>query len=72
LRVFLLGRFEISVGARTIRDDGWRLRKASSLVKLLALAPAHGLHRDQAMYLLWPDLGARAAANNLYQAMHVA
>ena len=60
------------MGARTIREDGWRLRKAASLVKLLALAPSHSLHRDQAMNLLWPNLGTRAAANNLYQALHVA
>jgi DNA-binding SARP family transcriptional activator len=72
LRVSLLGRFEVSVGPRVINEDGWRLRKAASVVKLLALAPAHSLHREQVMNLLWPDLGARAAANNLHQALHVA
>ncbi|HEX2740769.1 MAG TPA: BTAD domain-containing putative transcriptional regulator [Rubrobacter sp.] len=72
LRVTLLGRFEVSAGTRVIREDEWRLRKAASVVKLLALAPDHGLHREQVMHLLWPDLGARAAANNLHQALHVA
>ena len=48
------------------------LRKAASLVKLLALAPSHHLHREQAMDLLWPDQGRRAAANNLSQALHAA
>ena len=39
VRVWLLGRFEVRVGSLTIGEDGWRLRKAASLVKLLALAP---------------------------------
>jgi predicted ATPase/DNA-binding SARP family transcriptional activator/DNA-binding CsgD family transcriptional regulator len=72
LRISLLGRFEVSVGSRVIREDGWRLRKAAGVVKLLALAQDHSLHREQVMNLLWPDLGARAATNNLHQALHVA
>lgn len=72
LRVSLLGRFEISVGARAIPEDRWRLRKAASVVKLLALSRDQSLHRDQIMDLLWSDLGARAAANNLHQALHIA
>ena len=72
VRVWLLGGFEVSVGSRVIREDGWRLRKAASLVKLLALAPNHRLHREQIMDLLWQDLTPRAAANNLHQALHVA
>src|SRR5215204_1165219 len=72
LRVSLLGRFEVSVGSRVIQEDEWRLRKAASVVKLLVMAPDHSLHREQVMNLLWPDLGARAAANNLHQALHAA
>lgn len=72
MRVWLLGRFEVRVGSRTIREDGWRLRKAASLVKLLALAPGHRLHREQILDLLWPDLRPQAAANNFHQTLHVA
>ena len=72
LRVSLLGRFEVSVGSRVVGEEGWRLRKAASLVKLLALAPYHRLHREQAMELLWPDLAPRSAANNLHQTLHAA
>ena len=72
LRISLLGRFEVSVGSRVVQEDGWRLRKAASVVKLLGLARDHRLHREQVMNLLWPDLGTRAAANNLHQALHVA
>src|SRR5918998_3102336 len=72
VRVWLLGGFRVSVGSRAIGQDAWRLRKAASLVKLLALAPGHRLHREQAMEALWPNLGLRAASNNLRQALHVA
>jgi DNA-binding SARP family transcriptional activator len=47
VRVKLLGCFSVSVGDRVIEQDEWRLRKAAALVKLLALAPSHRLHREQ-------------------------
>ncbi|HEX7170563.1 MAG TPA: hypothetical protein VF206_06990, partial [Rubrobacter sp.] len=72
VRIWLLGGFRLSVGGRTIEEDAWRLRKAASLVKLLALAPGRRLHRERAMDLLWPDLGTKAASNNLRGAVHVA
>jgi predicted ATPase/DNA-binding SARP family transcriptional activator len=72
VRIRLLGGFRVSVGDRTVRQDSWRMRKAASLVKLLALAPGHHLHREQAMETLWPELGRRAASNNLRQALHAA
>ena len=72
MRVKLLGGFEVSLGARPIPDEWWRLRKARNLVKLLALASDHRLHREQATALLWPDLGSRAASNNLHHALHAA
>jgi DNA-binding SARP family transcriptional activator len=72
MRVWLLGGFQVSVGARRIEQSEWRLKKASALVKLLALAPGHRLHREQVMDLLWPDLGKKAASNNLRQVLHAA
>ena len=68
----LLGGFRLSVGSRTIQEDAFWLRKAASLLKLLALAPGHRLHRECVIEALWPSLGRRAAANNLRQAIHVA
>jgi DNA-binding SARP family transcriptional activator len=70
--VRLLGGFRVSVGSRVIGEDAWRLKKAAALVKLLALAPGHRLHREQAMDVLWPDLGRKAAGNNLRQALYAA
>ncbi len=72
VRVWVLGDFRVTVGHRSIGEEEWRLKKAASLIKLLALAPGHRLHREQAMALLWPDLGPEAAANNLHHALHIA
>jgi len=72
VRIELLGGFRLWVGPRVIQEDRWRLRKARSLVKLLALAPGHRLHREQAMDLLWPSLESKAALNNLHQILHAA
>ena len=57
---------------RAGRRAAWRLKKARELVKLLALAPGHRLHREQAMDVLWRDRAPAAAANNLHQAVYVA
>jgi DNA-binding SARP family transcriptional activator len=72
VRIWLLGGFRVSVGSRSIGEEEWRLRKAASLMKFLALTPGHRLHREQAMELLWPDLDPVAATNNLHHAVHVA
>jgi DNA-binding SARP family transcriptional activator len=72
VRIWLLGAFRTSVGHKAIEESQWRLRKAAKLVKLLALAPNHRMHRERAMDLLWPDLDPKAAANNLRHALHVA
>ena len=52
--------------------ESWRLTKARHLVKLLALAPRHRLHREQLIDHLWPDLDPPAASNNLHQALSAA
>jgi predicted ATPase/DNA-binding SARP family transcriptional activator/DNA-binding CsgD family transcriptional regulator len=72
VRVRMFGGFSVSVGSRTVGEDGWRLKKAASLVKLLALEPGHRMHRERAMNLLWPELDAKAAANNLHRVLHFA
>jgi predicted ATPase/DNA-binding SARP family transcriptional activator/DNA-binding CsgD family transcriptional regulator len=70
VRIGLLGGFRVWVGPRLIEEDRWRLRNARSLLKLLALAPGHRLHREQVMETLWPDSGMRKASNNLHQILH--
>ena len=68
----LLGGFAAEADGAPVPDSAWRLRKAKDLVKLLALAEGHRLHREQAMDALWPDRGPDSAANNLNQAVHAA
>jgi DNA-binding SARP family transcriptional activator len=72
LRIQLLGAFHVAVGARDIHDSDWYLRKAKTLIKLLALAPGHRLHRGQITDVLWTDFDEGAAANNLHKALHIA
>jgi predicted ATPase/DNA-binding SARP family transcriptional activator len=74
LDIQLLASFAVQVDGTEVPDGAWRLRKARALVKLLALAPGHRLHREQAGALLWPDRAddARALANNLHQAVYAA
>ena len=69
IRVFLLGSFSVLVDGERVADR-WRLRKAKTLVKLLALAPGHRLHREQIVDILWPDATPHAATNNLHQVLH--
>lgn len=71
VRIQLLGEFRVSVGDRVIAHAEWRRRKATSLIKLLALAHGHRIHREQAMDILWPDLDVEAAANNLHQVLYI-
>ena len=56
----LLGRFAVSVDDRVIPAAEWRRDRAAALVKLLAISPAHRLHREQAMEKFWPDLDPEA------------
>ncbi|HEX6708727.1 MAG TPA: BTAD domain-containing putative transcriptional regulator, partial [Rubrobacter sp.] len=72
VRVWLLGRFAVSVGSRGIPERDWRSRRAADLVKLLALVPGHRMHREQLIDLLWPHLGKEAATNNLHHTLYAA
>jgi predicted ATPase/DNA-binding SARP family transcriptional activator len=70
--ISLLGAFSVTLGANTVPEDAWRLRKAKTLIKLLALAPEQRLHSEAAADLLWPDRDPVSARNNLHQALFAA
>jgi predicted ATPase len=72
LCIGLLGVFSISAGDSVIADDAWRLRKAKTLIKLLALAPERRLHVEEAAELLWAGRDPDSARNNLHQAIFAA
>jgi predicted ATPase len=72
LCISLLGEFSVALGEDTVADHVWRLRKAKTLIKLLALAPERRLHAEQAAELLWPGRDPDSARNNLHQAIFAA
>jgi DNA-binding SARP family transcriptional activator len=72
LDISLLGAFQVRVDGRIIVETDWPLRRARNLMKLLALAPDHQMHREQIIDFLWPEQTQDAAANNLHKALHVA
>ncbi|MGA9161095.1 MAG: BTAD domain-containing putative transcriptional regulator [Actinomycetota bacterium] len=72
LAIQLLGRFSVAVDAAPIPGDAWRSRRAADVVKLLALAPDHRIHRAQVMEALWPESDPEASGSNLRKALHFA
>jgi predicted ATPase/DNA-binding SARP family transcriptional activator len=70
LGIQLLGAFSVWVAGEQVPDGMWRLRRAKSLVKLLALAPERRLHREQVVEQLWP--GEDASGNSLHQVLYTA
>src|SRR5215211_2039179 len=72
VRVELLGHFRVTVDGRAVSAGDWRRARSVALVKLLALATGHRLHREQVMEALWPEQSPDTAAGNLRKAVHYA
>ena len=70
LHIQLLGGFAVCTDRELISEVRWKSRRSSSLVKLLALAPGHRLHRERVIDTLWPDSDLAAAANNFHQTLY--
>ncbi len=68
----LLGRFSVAIDGVPISGDAWRSRRAADVLKLLALAPAHRVHRTEVMETLWPESDPEASGTNLRKALHFA
>lgn len=47
LHITVLGEFRVQMDDRDIPPAGWKRRKAAAIVKILAFAPGHRLHREQ-------------------------
>jgi DNA-binding SARP family transcriptional activator len=65
LRVRTLGSFAIWRGEQEVRDRDWRSSKARQLFQLLLTERGRALSRDQVIDVIWPEMEADAAANNL-------
>src|SRR5512144_401083 len=72
LAIELLGRYTVAVDGQPVSSDAWRSRRAADVVKLLALAPDHRIHRLQVMDALWPESEPEASGTNLRKALHFA
>lgn len=63
----MLGGFSVLLGDAPVAGESWTRPQAATLVKVLALAPGHRLHREQLMDRLWPDLTPAEAAPRLHK-----
>lgn len=72
VRVTLLGGFDVAIDDRPLPAGAWSRRHAAHLVKLLALAPRHRMHREQVIDTLWPEVDPFDAAPRLHKAAHYA
>ena len=72
LEVRLLGGFQVLRDGGLVPQEAWQHRRGAELVKVLALARGHRLHRDQVIEALWPELPYDAALANLHKAAHFA
>src|SRR4051812_32293166 len=72
LCVGLRGGFPVGAGDGVVAGGAGRLRRAKSLIKLLALSNRRRAHREVVAQLLWPDRGPVEAARNLTQVIYVA
>ncbi len=71
VQIAVLGGFTVSVDGG-VAPARWRLRKAKTIVELLALATGHRVHRDVLIEQLWPDADPAVGVNNFHQALHAA
>lgn len=72
LELRLLGAATVFVDGVPVEERQWTRRKSKALLKILALAPQHQLHREQLIEHLWPEQEAELAANNLNKIIHAA
>jgi DNA-binding SARP family transcriptional activator len=72
VKITVLGDFRVAVDGVPTPASAWSRRSAAILVKVLALAPGHSLHREQVMDLLWPHESPDRSAPRLHKAAYFA
>jgi predicted ATPase/DNA-binding SARP family transcriptional activator len=70
VEVRLLGGFSVRVAGKDVEEQAWRLRRARTLIKLLALAPERRLHRELLEELMWP--AEPPGGNSFHQVVYTA
>jgi DNA-binding SARP family transcriptional activator len=72
VRVSLLGGFRVERDGDEQAEPDWPRRSAKTLTKLLAAHPAHSMHREQIIDVLWPEVDVESALNSFSKALHAA
>ncbi|MFJ5830731.1 ATP-binding protein [Streptomyces sp. NPDC093089] len=72
LRLHLFGGFRATRDSGPAPAERWPRPGARTLVKLLAVAPDHQLHRQLVMEACWPEADRAAALGSLRVALHAA
>lgn len=73
VRLHLSGGFRAFRGNEAIPPELWDHRRAArTVVKILAMAPGHRMHREQILEFLWPGAEASRSVNRLGKALHAA
>ena len=70
VEIRLLGGFDVHVDGRAVEAGSLARRDPARLVKVLALAHGHRMHREQVVDALWPDASSGSVANRLHKAAH--
>jgi len=66
VQIGLLGGFVVERGGQAVDVKAWRLRKARTVVKLLALARDQRLHRDLLLDTLGRRIGIRRPRSTIF------
>ncbi|MFF0189563.1 AAA family ATPase [Streptomyces sp. NPDC005244] len=72
LRLHLFGGFRVTRDGGPPLAERWPRPSAQALVKLLAVAPGHSLHREQTTEICRPDADPQQALGSLRVALHAA
>ncbi len=72
LQIYLLGSFRLTVEGIAVSNAAWQKRKAKLLIQILALQPSRGLHREELMEMLFPEMDSKTAEANLHRVLYAA
>lgn len=62
LKIYMLGRFGMTTGGKTIPVESWKTRKTSGILKYLLLNKERLVSRKSLMQLFWPGIETKSAA----------
>jgi len=70
IKIKLFGSFSMKVDDTEIRENEWKTRKISGILKYLIANPERSVSRDTLSALFWPESDAKAASTSLRAALY--